>query len=221
MQKRATWAHWEGGGGANSPLWPRYHPEWFKTSTLKENCLLNYCWGKKGKKTKISPFPATHTYIKLTLVSLFFLLFFCTFPLASSLFSSFHSMLHCNGVHQLHIATYAYAAVYAIAQTLSLHCAIFTFFTHPKATVSCTTVAMVFANFILRLTLRCQLWPQFDNLLQCTFAAIVVCFDIKYQIASNNYSTSYMIYHVLIPNIKYPVTTIQPHILCWYQISNI
>ena len=128
---------------------------------------------------------------------------YCVVCLASSLFSSFHSMLHCNGVYQLHIATYAYAAVYAIAQTLSLHCAIFTFFTHPKATVSCTTVAMVFANFILRLTLRCQLWPQFDNLLQCTFAAIVVCFDIKYQIAK---------------------TTIQPHIwyiMFWYQISNI
>ena len=23
---RATWPHWEGGVGANSPLWPRYHP---------------------------------------------------------------------------------------------------------------------------------------------------------------------------------------------------
>ena len=38
-----------GGGGANSPLWPRYHPIGFKTSTLKENCLLNYCWEKKRK----------------------------------------------------------------------------------------------------------------------------------------------------------------------------
>ena len=47
---RATWPHWEGGVGANSPLWPRYHPIWFKTSTLKENCLSNYCWGKKRKK---------------------------------------------------------------------------------------------------------------------------------------------------------------------------
>ena len=52
----------------------------FKTSTLKENCLLNYCWGKKGKKkTNISPFPPTHTYMKLTLVS-FFLPFFAPFP---------------------------------------------------------------------------------------------------------------------------------------------
>ena len=49
---------------------------------------------------------------------------YCVVCLASSLFSSFHSMLHCNCVHQLHIATYAYAAVYAIAQTLSLHCAV-------------------------------------------------------------------------------------------------
>ena len=50
VQKQATWAHWEGGGGANSPLWPRYHPIGFKTSTLKENCLLKYCWGKKREK---------------------------------------------------------------------------------------------------------------------------------------------------------------------------
>ena len=28
----------------------------------------------------ISPFPATHTYIKLTFVKFFFLYFFCTFP---------------------------------------------------------------------------------------------------------------------------------------------
>ena len=67
-----------GGGGANSPLWPRYHPIGFKTSTLKENCLLNYCWEKKRKKTNISPFSATHTYIKLT-VSFFY--FFLHLPL--------------------------------------------------------------------------------------------------------------------------------------------
>ena len=55
-------------------------PIWFKTSTLKENCLSNYCWGKKRrKKTNISPFPATHTYIKLTFVS-FFQFFFAPFP---------------------------------------------------------------------------------------------------------------------------------------------
>ena len=78
---RATWPHWEGGVGANSPLWPRYHPIWFKTSTLKENCLSNYCWGKKRrKKTNISPFPATHTYIKLTFVSFFSIFLFWTFP---------------------------------------------------------------------------------------------------------------------------------------------
>ena len=70
----------KGGWGCyNSPKWPRYHPIWFKTSTVKENCLSNYCQGKKVKKTNNSAFSATHTYIKLTLVS-FFLLFFCTFP---------------------------------------------------------------------------------------------------------------------------------------------
>ena len=36
---------------------------------------------KTRKKTNISPFSATHTYIKLTLVSFFFNFFFCTFPL--------------------------------------------------------------------------------------------------------------------------------------------
>ena len=35
--------------------------------------------GGKGEKTKISPFPATHSYIKLTLVSLFSF-FFAPFP---------------------------------------------------------------------------------------------------------------------------------------------
>ena len=40
--------------------------------------------GKKGeKKTNISPFPATHTYIKVTLVR-FFSFIFCTFPLSES-----------------------------------------------------------------------------------------------------------------------------------------
>ena len=53
----------------------------FKTSTLKKNYLFNYCWGGKGrKKTTISPFPATHTYIKLTLVIFFLLLFLASFP---------------------------------------------------------------------------------------------------------------------------------------------
>ena len=55
----------------NSPLWPRYHPIWFKTLTLKDNCLFELLLGTKGKKTNISPFPATHTYIKLTFVSFF------------------------------------------------------------------------------------------------------------------------------------------------------
>ena len=36
---------------------------------------------KKVKKTNNSAFSATHTYIKLTLVSFFLLLFLCTFPL--------------------------------------------------------------------------------------------------------------------------------------------
>ena len=40
---------------------------------------LAIVWEKRKKKTNISPFPATHTYIKLTLVS-FFLLFFAPFP---------------------------------------------------------------------------------------------------------------------------------------------
>ena len=63
--------------GAISPLWPRYHPIWFKTSTLKENCLSNYCGEKKiQKKTNIWPFRPTHTYTKLTLVSFFLDFFF-------------------------------------------------------------------------------------------------------------------------------------------------
>ena len=37
----------------------------------------NYCWEKRERK-KISPFPATHTYIKLTLIS--FPPFFAPFP---------------------------------------------------------------------------------------------------------------------------------------------
>ena len=52
---------------------------WFKTSLLKENCLWGRC-KKKVKKTNNSAFSATHTYIKLTLVS-FFLLFFMHFSL--------------------------------------------------------------------------------------------------------------------------------------------
>ena len=36
---------------------------------------------KVKKKTNNSTFPATHTYIKLTLVSFFLLFFLCTFPL--------------------------------------------------------------------------------------------------------------------------------------------
>ena len=39
----------------------------------------NYFWGKKGKKPNISPFPATHTYIKLTLVIFLSFLFFAPF----------------------------------------------------------------------------------------------------------------------------------------------
>ena len=40
--------------GAISPLWPRYHPIWFKTSTLKESCLSNYCWEKKKTSSQAS-----------------------------------------------------------------------------------------------------------------------------------------------------------------------
>ena len=100
---------------------------------------------------------ATVSQQQLRIIAMVFADFILRRMLSFFSFSSFHSMLHCNGVHQLHIATYAYAAVYAIAQTLSLHCAIFTFFTRPEATVSFATVAMVFANFILRLTLHCRL----------------------------------------------------------------
>ena len=39
---------------------------------------------KKVKKTNNSAFSATHTYIKLTLVSFFFTFFLCTFPLKNS-----------------------------------------------------------------------------------------------------------------------------------------
>ena len=44
---------------------------WFKTSLLKENCLWGRC-KKSKKKTNNSAFSATHTYIKLTLVSFFY-----------------------------------------------------------------------------------------------------------------------------------------------------
>ena len=64
--------------GYRSPLWPRYHTIWFKTYILKDNCPFKLLLGKKGKKKNISPFPATHTYIKLTLVS--FPPFFAPFP---------------------------------------------------------------------------------------------------------------------------------------------
>ena len=62
--------------GAISPLWPRYHPIWFKTSTLKENCLSYYSWVKKNN---IWPFPA-YTYIHKTNIVSFLFCFFCTFP---------------------------------------------------------------------------------------------------------------------------------------------
>ena len=76
MRKNAKKKVVEGGWGCyNSPLWPRYHPIWFKTSTLKDNCLFKLLLGKKGKKTNISPFLATHTNIKLTFVSFFFIFF--------------------------------------------------------------------------------------------------------------------------------------------------
>ena len=48
--------------------------------SMKENCLWGRC-KKKVKKTNNSAFSATHTYIKLTLVS-FFLLFFMHLPLS-------------------------------------------------------------------------------------------------------------------------------------------
>ena len=41
--------------------------------------------GKKGEKTNISQFSSSHTYIKLTLVSFFLLLFFAPFSKAFSL----------------------------------------------------------------------------------------------------------------------------------------
>ena len=49
--------------------------------SMKENCLWGRC-KKKVKKTNNSTFSATHTYIKLTLVS-FFLLFFLHLPLTT------------------------------------------------------------------------------------------------------------------------------------------
>ena len=63
-------------------LWTRYHPMWFKTFSLKDNSLFKLLL---GKQTNISPFPATHTHIKLMFVS-FFLNFFCTFSLPQNIF---------------------------------------------------------------------------------------------------------------------------------------
>ena len=56
--------------------------------------------GEKRKKTNISPFPATHTYIKLTFVS-FFLLFFAPFPKKKQWNGKKFIFLHwniCNGL---------------------------------------------------------------------------------------------------------------------------
>ena len=64
----------------NSPLWPRYHPIWFKTLTLKDNCLFELLLGKKGEKNNISQFSATHTHIKLTFVSFFSFIFWHLSP---------------------------------------------------------------------------------------------------------------------------------------------
>ena len=48
---------------------------------MKENCLWGMCKKKKEKKdNNNSAFSATHTYIKLTVVSFFLLFFLCTFP---------------------------------------------------------------------------------------------------------------------------------------------
>ena len=59
--KNSTFSH----DRHNSPLWPRYHPMWFKTLTLNDNCLFELLlWEKRKKKTNISQFSATHTYIK-------------------------------------------------------------------------------------------------------------------------------------------------------------
>ena len=52
---------------------------WFKTSLLKENFLWGRC-KKKVKKANNSAFSATHTYIKLTLVSFFYFFFYAPFP---------------------------------------------------------------------------------------------------------------------------------------------
>jgi len=57
-EKTPTTKVGRGWGRYNSPLWPKYHPIWFKTSTLKDNCLFKLLLGKKGKKTNISPFSA-------------------------------------------------------------------------------------------------------------------------------------------------------------------
>ena len=36
------------------PLFLGTFPIWFKTSTLKENCLPNYCWGKKEEEKNLT-----------------------------------------------------------------------------------------------------------------------------------------------------------------------
>ena len=53
-----------GGGRAITAPRPRYHPIWFKTSTLKDNCLFKLLtlWGKNNNF--FSQFPAKRTYIK-------------------------------------------------------------------------------------------------------------------------------------------------------------
>ena len=88
MRKNAKKKKSEGGWGCyNSPLWPRYHPIWFKTSTLKDNCLFKLLLRKTNKKTNISPF-AAYTYIHKTNNC-----YFLTFPLPAFLpcLADFHS----------------------------------------------------------------------------------------------------------------------------------
>ena len=79
--------------GAISPLWPRCHPNGSKPLLWKRIVYQTIVGGKNEKKTNISPFPATHTYIKLTFVS-FFSIFFCTFPLEWPCASELYILRH-------------------------------------------------------------------------------------------------------------------------------
>ena len=79
---------------------------WFKTSLLKENCLWGRC-KKKVKKTNKSAFSATHTYIKLTLVS-FFYFFFAPSP------KQFLKPTHVLHVHAILVLLTSYRAPHCV-----------------------------------------------------------------------------------------------------------